>query len=74
VGIGVGGPHITDESWELDRGCDSMLWCGIPLLRGVDPRGVDPGGVDLRGADLSEVWTSLLILHTLIVALTLLHA
>jgi ABC-type microcin C transport system permease subunit YejE len=44
------------------------------MLRGVDPRGVDPGGVDLRGADLPEVWTSLPILHTLIVALALLQA
>jgi hypothetical protein len=69
VGIGASGPHITDESWELDRGCDSVLWCGLLLLRGVDPR-----GVDLRGVDLPEVWTSLLILHTLIVASALLHA
>jgi hypothetical protein len=37
-------------------------------------RGADPGGVDLRGVDLPEVWTSLLILHTLIVASALLHA
>jgi hypothetical protein len=59
VGIGAGGPHITNESWELDHGCDSVLWCGLPLLRGVD---------------LPEVWTSLLILHTLIVASALLHA
>jgi hypothetical protein len=64
VGIGAGGPHIADESWELDRGCDSVLWCGFPLLRGVDPRGVD----------LPEVWTSWLILHTLIVASALRHA
>jgi hypothetical protein len=64
VGIGAGGPHIADESWEIDHGCDSVLWCGLPLLRGVDPRGVD----------LLEVWTSLLILHTLIVASALLHA
>jgi hypothetical protein len=63
VGIGAGGPHITDESWELDRGCDSVLWCGLPLLRGVDPRGVD----------LLE-WTSLHILQTLIVASALLYA
>jgi hypothetical protein len=41
VAIGAGGPHIADESWELDRGCDSVLWCGLPLLRGVDLRGVD---------------------------------
>jgi hypothetical protein len=59
VGIEGGGPHIADESRELDRGCDSVLWCGLPLLRGVD---------------LPEVWTSLLILHTLIVASALLHA
>jgi hypothetical protein len=39
------------------------------LLRDADPRGVDLGGVDL-----SEVWTWLLILHTLIVATALLHA
>jgi hypothetical protein len=32
-------------------------------------RGADPGGVDLP-----KVWTSLLILHTLIVAIALLHA
>jgi hypothetical protein len=62
VGIGAGGPHIADESWELDRGCDSVLWCGI-LKRGVDPRGVDLGGVSL-----SEVLTSLHILLTLTVA------
>jgi hypothetical protein len=64
VGIGAGGPHIADESWELDHGCDSVLWCGLSLLRGVDPRGVD----------LPKVWTSLLILHTLIVVSALLHA
>jgi hypothetical protein len=58
VGTGAAGPHIADESWELDRGCDSVLWCGLPLLRG----------------DLPEMWTSLLILHTLIVASALLHA
>jgi hypothetical protein len=46
VGIGAGGPHIRDESWELDHGCDSVLWCDI-LERGVDPRGVDLGGVSL---------------------------
>jgi hypothetical protein len=64
VGTGAGGPHVADESLELDRGCDSVLWCGLPLLRGVDTGGVD----------LPEVWTSLLILHTLIVASALLHA
>jgi hypothetical protein len=37
-------------------------------------RGADPGGVDLEAVDLPEVWTSLLILHTLIVASALLHA
>jgi hypothetical protein len=80
VGIGAGGPHIAGESWELDRGCDSVLWCGLPLLRGVDlpevwtPEWGSPGGVDLRGVDLPKVWTSLLILHTLIVASALLHA
>jgi Tfp pilus assembly protein PilV len=34
------------------------------LLRGVDPKGMD----------LPEVWTSMLILHTLILAFVLLHA
>jgi hypothetical protein len=53
-------------SWILQM---HLIWIlklcgGLPLLRGVDPRGVD----------LPEVWTSLLILHTLIVASTLLHA
>jgi hypothetical protein len=38
------------------------------LLRGADPGSVDLIGVDLEGVDLLEVWTSLLILHTLIVA------
>jgi hypothetical protein len=67
VGIRAGGPHIADESWELDRGFSVLVWTS--LLRGADP-----GGVDLRGVDLPEVWTSLLILHTLIVASALLHA
>jgi hypothetical protein len=53
VGIGAGGPHIADESWELERGCDPALWCGI-LERGVDPR-----GVDLRSVSFPEVLTSL---------------
>jgi uncharacterized protein YjbI with pentapeptide repeats len=44
------------------------------LLRGADPGGVNLRGVDLKGVDLPEVWTSLLILHTLIVATVLLHA
>jgi hypothetical protein len=57
VGIGDGGPHIADESWELDRGCDSVLWCGI-LERGVD----------LGGVSLPEMLTSLHILLTLNVA------
>jgi hypothetical protein len=61
VGIGAGGP-LTDESWELGCGCDSVLWCGI-LERGVDPRGADLGGVSLP-----EVLTSLHILLTLNVA------
>jgi hypothetical protein len=69
VGIGAGGPHIADESWELDRGCDSVLWCGLPLLRGVDPI-----GVDLPKVWTLELWASLLILHTLIVASALLYA
>jgi hypothetical protein len=62
VGIGACGPHIADESWELDRGCDSVLWCGI-LEQGVDLR-----GVDLRGVSLPKVLTSLHILLTLSVA------
>jgi hypothetical protein len=59
VGIGAGGPHIADERWEPNHGCDSVLWCGI-LERGVDPRGVDLGGVSLP-----EVLTSLHFLLTL---------
>jgi hypothetical protein len=55
VGIGAGGPHIIDESWELDRGCDLVLWCGI-LERGGDPKGVDLGSVSFP-----EVLTSLKI-------------
>jgi hypothetical protein len=62
VEIGEGGPHIADESWELDRGHDSVLWCDI-LERGVDPRGVDLGGMSL-----SEMLTLQLILLTLYVA------
>jgi hypothetical protein len=54
VGIGAGGPHIADESWELHHGCDLVLWCGI-LERGVDPR-----GVDLRSMSFPELLTSLL--------------
>jgi hypothetical protein len=57
VGIGAGGPHNADESWELDRGCDSVLWCGILERR-----------VDLRGVSLPEVLTSLHFLLTLNVA------
>jgi hypothetical protein len=53
VGIGAGGPHITDENWELDRGCDLVVWSGI-LERGVVPRGVDLGSVSFP-----EVLTSL---------------
>jgi hypothetical protein len=60
VGIEEGGPHIAGESWERDRGCDSVLWCGI-LERGVD----------LGGVSLPEVLTSLHILLTLNVALLL---
>jgi hypothetical protein len=44
------------------------------LLRGADPGGEDLRGVDLGGVVLPEVWSSLLILHTLIVATALLHA
>jgi hypothetical protein len=62
MGTGAGGPHIVDESWELDRGCNSVLWCGI-LERGVDPRGVDLGGMSLP-----EVLTLLHFLLTLNVA------
>jgi hypothetical protein len=62
VGIGAGGTHIAYESWQLDHGCDSVLWCGI-LERGVDPR-----GVDLRGVSLPEVFTSLHFVLTLNVA------
>jgi hypothetical protein len=53
VGIGADGPHIANESWEPDRGCDLVLWCGI-LERGADPRGVDLGSMSLL-----EVLTSL---------------
>jgi hypothetical protein len=53
VGIGAGGPHIADESWQLDRGRDLVFWCGI-LERGVDSRGVDLGSVSFP-----EVLTSL---------------
>jgi hypothetical protein len=62
VGIGASGPQIADESLELDRGNDSVLWCGI-LERGVDPRGVDLGSVSFP-----EVLTSLSFLLTLDVA------
>jgi hypothetical protein len=48
VGIGAGGFHIADESWELDRGFDLVFWCSI-LERGVDPRGVDLGSVTFPG-------------------------
>jgi hypothetical protein len=41
VGIGAGGPHIVDESWELDRGFDSVLWCGILVAGCGPPRGAD---------------------------------
>jgi hypothetical protein len=47
-------PH-GNESWELDRGFDPVLWCGI-LERGVDPRGVDLGSMSFP-----EVLTSLQI-------------
>jgi hypothetical protein len=53
VGIGAGGPHSANESWELDHGCDLVFWCGI-LERDVDPRGVDLGSVSFP-----EVLTSL---------------
>jgi hypothetical protein len=49
VGIGVGVPHIADESWELDRGCDLVFWCGILEQ-----------GVDLESVSFPEVLTSLL--------------
>jgi hypothetical protein len=60
VGIGAGGPHIADESWELDPGYDLVLWSGI-LEQGVDPR-----GVDLRSVSFPEVLTSLLISASLV--------
>jgi hypothetical protein len=53
MGIGAGGPHIADESWELDRGCDLVFWSDT-LEWGVDPRGVDLGSVSFpRGVDLT---------------------
>jgi hypothetical protein len=55
VAIGAGGPHIVEECWELDRGWDLVLWCGI-LERGVDPR-----GVDLESVSFPKVLTSLQI-------------
>jgi hypothetical protein len=33
VGIGAGGPHIADESWELDRSRDLVSW--VESLSGV---------------------------------------
>jgi hypothetical protein len=42
-------PHIADESWELDRGCDLVFWCGILEQ-----------GVDLESVSFPEVLTSLL--------------
>jgi hypothetical protein len=53
VGIGVGGTHIADESWELDRGCDLVFWCD------TRERGVDPRGVDLGSESFPEVMASL---------------
>jgi hypothetical protein len=44
VGIGAGGPHIADENWELDCGCDLVFWSAI-LERGADSRGVDLGSM-----------------------------
>jgi hypothetical protein len=53
VGIEAGEPHIADESWEPDRGCDLVFW------RGILERGVDPRGVDLRSVSFPEMLTSL---------------
>jgi hypothetical protein len=51
VGIGAGVPHIANESWELDRGCDCAL-----VVEGCGPqRCGPPEGGDLRGVDLPEV-------------------
>jgi hypothetical protein len=50
VGIGAGGPHIVEESWELDYGCDLVPWCGI-----------FERGVDLGSVSFPEVLTSLQI-------------
>jgi hypothetical protein len=41
VGIGAGGPHIADECWELDHGCDLVLWCGPPCW-GCGPQRCGP--------------------------------
>jgi hypothetical protein len=41
---------VGEECWELDRGCDLVLWCGI-LERGVD----------LGSVSFPEVLTSLQI-------------
>jgi hypothetical protein len=60
VGIGAGGPHVADESWELDRGCDLVLWSGI-LERGVDPRGVDLGSVSFPDVLTSLQYSAYLV-------------
>jgi hypothetical protein len=53
VGIGAGGPHIADERWELDRGCDSVIWCDI-LVAGCGPRRCGPQRCEPpRGVDLT---------------------
>jgi hypothetical protein len=61
-------PH---HIWELGAG--SWLWFSAwvwtSLLRGVDHR-----GADLPEVWTSEMWTSLLILHVLIVSFVRLHA
>jgi hypothetical protein len=40
-GVGVGGSHITNESWELDHGCNSVHWCDI-LVVGCEPQRCGP--------------------------------
>jgi hypothetical protein len=60
VGIGAGGLHIANESWELDGGCDQVLWCGI-LGQGVDPRGVDLGSMSIPEVLISLLNSAFLV-------------